>query len=313
MTQMEPGPAGPGQVTPPPLAPGSPPSGFASISRSGSSGAGPAHARPPVTVIAGPFLDSPGVPPTTRDQAWRWVLYAAAGFLIGQVAASIFGVAAGAIAGKSSAQLTVIARSTQPPEWYVLSTLLGIWLGYVGAPWLASRTAGTKHFLRDIGLRFRPIDAVLGVIIGVASQFGVDLLYAPFQHDISGYNAPTQKLIGASHGGGGVFLIVLASVVLAPCAEELCFRGVLLKGLVRLGAPPTLGPSTRRNVRVAVAIVLDGLLFGLAHGEWVQLAGLALFGVVLATMSYRTGRLGMNMVAHGSFNLIAVIAFYHWY
>jgi len=46
---------------------------------------------------------------------------------------------------------------------------------------------------------------------------------------------------------------------------------------------------------------------GLAHAEWVQLAGLALFGVALATVSYRTGRLGMNMVAHASFNLVAVV------
>jgi membrane protease YdiL (CAAX protease family) len=28
----------------------------------------------------------------------------------------------------------------------------------------------------------------------------------------------------------------------------------------------------------------------------------------LAVVSYRTGRLGMNMVAHASFNLIAIIA-----
>ena len=58
---------------------------------------------------------------------------------------------------------------------------------------------------------------------------------------------------------------------------------------------------------VILAVVVDGLLFGLAHGEWVQLAGLAVFGVVLATVSYRTGRLGMNMLAHASFNLVAVV------
>ena len=56
-----------------------------------------------------------------------------------------------------------------------------------------------------------------------------------------------------------------------------------------------------------MAVVVDGLLFGLAHGEWVQLAGLALFGMVLATVSYRTGRLGMNMVSHATFNLVAVL------
>jgi len=44
----------------------------------------------------------------------------------------------------------------------------------------------------------------------------------------------------------------------------------------------------------------------LSHG--LGLTGLGLFGAVLAAVSYRTNRLGMNMVAHASFNLVAVIA-----
>jgi hypothetical protein len=251
-------------------------------------------------------------PPFTTQQAWQWVFYAVGGFLVGQVAATLFGVAIGSLEGKSGAQLTALATSAQPPEWYVISTLAGIWLGYVGGPWLASRTAGTRHFLADLGLRIRPIDLVGGVVIGVVGQFVVDLAYRPFQHDITNYDAPTQKLIGGSHGAGGVLLIVLASVVFAPFAEELCFRGLLLKGLVRLCAPQADGPSRARTVGVVGAVVLDGLLFGLAHGEWVQLAGLALFGMALAAASYRTGRMGMNMVAHASFNLVAVGSYLHW-
>ena len=60
-----------------------------------------------------------------------------------------------------------------------------------------------------------------------------------------------------------------------------------------------------RTLGVGSAVVVDGLLFGLAHGELEQLAGLALFGMLLAFVSYRTGRLGMNMVAHATFNPVA--------
>ena len=50
-------------------------------------------------------------------------------------------------------------------------------------------------------------------------------------------------------------------------------------------------------------------LFGLAHAESLQLLGLATFGVILPlVISWRTGRLGMNMVAHASFNFLAVVA-----
>ena len=131
-------------------------------------------------------------------------------------------------------------------------------------------------------------------------------MYAPFQHDIHDFNGPSQRLTGGSHGGGFV-IIALATVVFAPAMEELFFRGLLLKALVRVLTP--LGAAGRaRAVGVVLAVIIDGLLFGLAHGEWVQLAGLAFFGIVLATVSYRTGRLGMNMVAHATFNLVAIIA-----
>ena len=55
-------------------------------------------------------------------------------------------------------------------------------------------------------------------------------------------------------------------------------------------------------------MIVTGVLFGLAHAESLQLLGLAVFGVILSFVSYRTGRLGMNMVAHASFNLMALVA-----
>jgi membrane protease YdiL (CAAX protease family) len=57
-----------------------------------------------------------------------------------------------------------------------------------------------------------------------------------------------------------------------------------------------------------LAVVITGVLFGLAHAESLQLLGLATFGIILSVVSYRTGRLGMNMVAHATFNLVAVSA-----
>jgi membrane protease YdiL (CAAX protease family) len=253
-----------------------------------------------------PFLDTPWVPPQTKRQGWMWLVFAVAGFLAGQVGALIFGEVAGLIAGQNATQMAAIATQTVPPEWYVVSTLLGLWIGFIGAPWLASRTQGTRHFLRDLGVRFRVIDLV-GIGIGIGGQILVALMYAPFQHEIHDFNGPSQKLTGASHGGGFV-IIAIAVVLLAPAAEELFFRGLLLKALVRLFTPMEVKRGTVRATAVVVAVVLDGLLFGLAHGEWVQLAGLAAFGVVLAAVSYRTGRLGMNMVAHATFNLVAIVA-----
>ncbi|HLW44696.1 MAG TPA: CPBP family intramembrane glutamic endopeptidase, partial [Acidimicrobiales bacterium] len=90
--------------------------------------------------------------------------------------------------------------------------------------------------------------------------------------------------------------------------EEILFRGLVFKALLRLFSPSVPGPTRRRAVAIGAAVVVDGVLFGLAHWELYQFAGLAVFGMILAITSYKTGRLGMNMVAHSTFNLLAVVA-----
>ena len=261
---------------------------------------------PPLESSSGtPFLDTPWVPPQTRRQAWFWLLFAVIGFLVGQIGAVIFATVGGAIAGDTGAQLQAIASAQVPPEWYVVVTLLGLWIGFIGAPWLASFFQGTRHFFRDLGIRMKWID-LIGIPIGLAGQFVVVLMYAPFQHEIHDFNGPTNRLTGSAHGGGFV-VIAIAVCVFAPAMEELFFRGLLLKGLLRAFTP--MGATGRvRVATVVLAVIVDGLLFGLAHGEWVQLAGLAVFGMVLAAISYRTGRLGMNFLAHATFNSVAILA-----
>ena len=244
-----------------------------------------------------------GAAPDSRSSAWMWLLFAALGFLGGQVMASVFVVVAAGADGKLGS-LTAIAKLSEPPTWYIVSTLLGLWSGFFGSAWLATGVRGTKSFVRDLGLRFRWIDLV-GVPIGVGGQIAVALIYIPISHHVHDFtqrfDAPGQRLTGGSHGAGYTVIAVL-TIVGAPFFEELFFRGVLLRALARLFGTVGgwLGP--------ALAICLTGLLFGLAHAESLQLLGLALFGIVLSFVSYRTGRLGMNMVAHATFNLMAVVA-----
>lgn len=231
------------------------------------------------------------------------MLFFALGFLVGQIVAEILAVAAAAIAGDSTS-LTAIAKLNEPPTWYVVSTLIGLWSGFFGAAWASSWARGTHDIVRDMGLRFRWID-LLGVPIGVAGQFLVALLYIPISQHVSNFNqrfdAPSQRLTGSSHGSGYV-VIAVCTVVGAPFFEELFFRGVLLRALVRLFG--RLG----RRIGPGLAIVVCGLVFSLFHFEALQFAGLALFGIILALVSFRTGRLGMNMVAHAAFNLTALTA-----
>lgn len=240
-------------------------------------------------------------PPSDRHGGFLWLLIALVGFLVGQVAGYLLALAAAALTHHS---VSAVATLAAPPEWYVVSSLVGVWIGFLGAPLVASVVAGTRHPVADLGIRVRPID-LCGIPIGVAAQYVIWLLYWPFRHDLHNYNAPVTKLTGASHGGGYVLIAVLA-VVVAPFAEELFFRGLLLRALVRLTAPLDPRRHAARLAGLVGAVVADGLVFALAHAEVQQFAGLALFGMLLAVLSYRTGRQGMNVMAHGAFNLVAV-------
>jgi membrane protease YdiL (CAAX protease family) len=152
---------------------------------------------------------------------------------------------------------------------------------------------------------FRPLD-LLGIVVGIGLQLFIGLLYLPFRSHLKHFDAPITKLTGSSHGGG-YLVIVLLTVFLAPAAEEIFFRGLLLRSLV--GVFSTSKAASTRRVALAAAVVLDGLLFGLSHGEMAQLPGLALVGVVLSLLFLRTGRLGTSMVTHMSFNAVAVASY----
>jgi membrane protease YdiL (CAAX protease family) len=79
-----------------------------------------------------------------------------------------------------------------------------------------------------------------------------------------------------------------------PFVEELTFRGLGVSLLQRFGEWP--------------AIVIVGVVFGLAHGLVVSLPILMVFGAVLAWIRTRTGSVVPGMVLHGTFNLIAIVA-----
>jgi len=263
--------------------------------------ADPGAGRPPSTTL-GAVLAAGGAP-DSRPAAWMWLLFAGLGFLGGQIlAAATVGIAA-ALAGQFH-DLTALSKLAEPPTWFVVATLFGLWGGFLGAALLASKVRGSGHLVDDVGLRFRWIDLV-GIPVGLGGQLLVAAVYvpiAPHVHDFhQRFSAPAQRLTGGSHGTGFV-VIALCTVVGAPFFEELFFRGLLLRALARLFG--TWG----RWVGPALAVIVSGVAFGLAHYEPLQLLGLSLFGIVLGAVYYRTGRLGMGMVAHATFNGLALAA-----
>ncbi len=92
-------------------------------------------------------------------------------------------------------------------------------------------------------------------------------------------------------------LRVMAAVVTVPIAEELAFRGFLLRRIIATDIDSVAYPSV-----TPLAIAISSAAFGMMHGQqW--LAGIAA-GVAYALLTKRTGRLADAIAAHATTNLL---------
>ncbi len=217
------------------------------------------------------------------------------GFLAGQILAAVF-QSIGVALTHYHGGLTALDRAANPPAWANAVALVGLWIGFGAAIYFAHRE-GHLRALPD-QWRPRPSDALF-ILLGVGCQFAVDLAYRPFH--FKSLSQPENHLFKAAHGPGFVVIALLTTLV-APFFEEWLFRGVLFRSLAE-----GLTGLSRRGA-LAVGVVVSAVLFGLAHGEPLEFAGLVALGVVLALVLYRTRRLVPSYVTHASFNATAVVA-----
>lgn len=112
----------------------------------------------------------------------------------------------------------------------------------------------------------------------------------------------------AALAAGWIALRIFGAAITVPMAEELAFRGFLLRRLVSadFDSVPFRGVHW-------IALVVSSLIFGLLHGkQWI--AGSAA-GAIYAWTITRKGRLGNAVVAHALTNALLaadVLVFHHW-
>ncbi len=85
--------------------------------------------------------------------------------------------------------------------------------------------------------------------------------------------------------------------LLAPLAEELVFRGAVLRSLLRWNSHPW------------VAIAISALLFAVAHLNPAQLPHAFIIGLLLGWMYYRTDSIVPGVVYHWINNTVAYVAY----
>ena len=98
--------------------------------------------------------------------------------------------------------------------------------------------------------------------------------------------------------GPEIVLVVLGVALFAPLVEELVFRGLLLRALLRRTTP-------------AAAVVISSIVFAAAHlldpSTASLMAPLLLLAVISAIRAVRTGDLSQSILLHVGFNLLSAI------
>jgi membrane protease YdiL (CAAX protease family) len=96
-----------------------------------------------------------------------------------------------------------------------------------------------------------------------------------------------------SSRAGAFVAFFLVVTILGPVVEELMYRGIGFTLLAPFGA--------------GTAILLTGLLFGASHGLLLALPVLAIFGVVLGWLRWKTASLYPPVLLHAVFNGTALV------
>jgi membrane protease YdiL (CAAX protease family) len=226
------------------------------------------------------------------DVGLAWVV----GLVAALVVSSIVAAAAGVDTSRVSDDVGVL-----------LASVVGQAIGVIGTLELVARRKGRGSLRADFGLVARLpggrwTTAVLWLLAGVALQLAI-LPFLQIVVDVHG-KAETQDVVEQFKQARGPALVLFAVIVVtvAPVAEELLFRGALLRALQRRMTP-------------AWAVFVSALAFAAVHpllspsiGSVIAIPGLFALGLLSAALAIRTGNLSASILLHAGFNLLTAVS-----
>jgi uncharacterized protein len=155
----------------------------------------------------------------------------------------------------------------------------------------------SKFSLRELGFRAPSGPAIVIALAGsiamvVVANGGASLIdylvHSKHEQDV-------VEIFKSLHDPASIGLFVVFAVVFAPFAEESLFRVFFFNLGLRYGG-------------FWAGAILSGVLFGIAHGDLIAALPLALGGMVLCYVYYRTQNAFASMISHGIFNGISIAA-----
>lgn len=138
-------------------------------------------------------------------------------------------------------------------------------------------------------------------IMAVCLAVGLRMLVTVYFHYSQNVEMLKQSIDEASAitpqltGTGQLLIACFATVLIAPLFEELLFRGIVMEEL-------------KTVMRPWAAIVLQAVLFGVAHGVLFQSIFAVVIGVILGVIYHKTKSFNTAVVCHSAFNFSVIMA-----
>ena len=255
---------------------------------------------------AGYWLSRDGrwYPAETASEPWRtsrWGLGDVGWGVLAYVVAGIVGLIGVLVVGE-------LVDGVDEDGAIVIAAFVGLnAAATIGVIWLATQRKGLGSLRADFGLTMRWWDPLLGLGLGIAAllvaglaSYGID---SAFGAEEPTSNVPVDEL--TSFMDFAVFFIAVA--IVTPVVEELFFRGLLYRSLLKRGRS-----APRAILTTTVIFVIPHLP---AVDSWPEIASLfasiGVLGLAFNLACHWTGnRLGAPIVAHLVVNGLATVALY---
>lgn len=200
-------------------------------------------------------------------------------------------------AGRADAPATGLPQDLEVSG--ILVSLVAQSLGIIGALAWIGRSKGRGGLTADFGFAIRVRD-VGWVAAGVGIALVAGWMLWPVT-ELAGLRGSSQEVVRQFEDASGVEIPIfaLSVVLIAPIAEEVLFRGALLRGLLRRTSP-------------GWAVFGSALVFALVHvlgdpDTYYYVPAFLALGLVSGWRAVRTGNLSQSIFLHAGFNLLASI------
>ncbi len=152
---------------------------------------------------------------------------------------------------------------------------------------------------KSLKYTFRPTSIIIMLLAGFCIQLGTDgilfILGTLYPTTFASYQHMMETFTGSLSP-----LFIITTITIGPVAEELAFRGLILRYLNRV-----LGNKKRALI---IACTIQALLFGIYHFNIVQLCYAFIFGMLFGLLSIRFKSIVpstfLHIIVNGSLYLI---------